>query len=174
MSKVLIVAFATSLLLVGGGCASTSKTADTGKNNTAIGPSNVGPDAAAPVVVPADNASAPATAPRSAVIAIKAVGNWPQAGTATLTDMPGNNTKIDIALAGKSNDKSLPTAIYVGTCATQNAQVQYALSPVVNGRSTTTLNVNIGALLDKSPQAIKIKRDQTDATLPYAACGELK
>jgi len=170
--QTLLATLAISLLFVGAGCA--PKTANTdAQNGAAIGPSGEGPGVPAPVA-PAPAAGGAAVTPRSSTITLKATGSSGQSGTAVLTDIAGNNTRIDITLTGKDTDKSQTAAIFAGTCATQSAQVQYPLSPVVNGKSTTTLNVNIGALIDKVPQAIKIKQDAVDANAPYAACGELR
>jgi len=119
---------------------------------------------------------APGTAaPRTATITLKGIkGGDVQYGSVTLTDLPGNSTRVDITLSGDRSSSTQPAAIYAGTCATQQAEVQYPLNPVVNGRSSTTLAVNIGAILDKAPQALKVREDGTTPDLPFAACGDLK
>jgi hypothetical protein len=166
-----IAAAALSLLAVGAGCAATPATT----------PSASQPPTAviAPVTPPAGTppTAAPTPAPaaaRKVTVQLKAVGDWKQSGTATLTDLPGNETRIDISLAGPNPDVAQPAAIYSGNCTVAQAEVQYALAPVVNGKSSTVLDVNLTAIIDKAAQALKVKRDPVDGKLPYAVCGELK
>lgn len=171
-----------SLLIVGAGCfGSTAPTAGTPTGPSAGVTGTVTPPAGAP---PAGAPGTPPPAPvagdpnapvaRRVTISLKAVGDSKQSGTATLSDLPGNETRIDIVLTGPNPDVAQPAAIYAGNCTVAEAEVQYALAPVVNGRSSTVLDVNLTSLIDKVAQAIKVKRDPTDAKLPYAVCGELK
>jgi hypothetical protein len=167
-------ALLTATALVGAGCMSPA-TSDTpapqpsaAVNAPMGGPSGANTNAAA-------QAPTPATPPRTATIALRNVrGGTAQYGSVTLTDLPGNSTRIDIALAGDKSKSAQPAAIYAGTCTAQQAEVQYPLNPVVNGKSSTTLAVNIGAILDKAPQALKVREDGTTPNLPFAACAELK
>lgn len=161
-----------SLLVVGAGCAATpaSPTPSARQPPTAV-IAPVEPPAGAPP------ASAPTPAPATArkiTVKLKAVGDWKQSGTATLTDLPGNETRIDISLAGPNPDVAQPAAIYSGNCTVAQAEIQYSLAPVVNGKSSTVLDVNLTAIIDKAAQALKVKRDPVDAKLPYAVCGELR
>ncbi len=166
---------ALSLLVVGAGCATKtvapSNVAPAESPNAVIAP--VEPPAGAPPTS-APAAPAPAPAARKVTVKLRAVGDWKQSGTATLTDLPGNETRIDIALAGPNPDVSQPAAIYSGNCAAAQAEVQYPLAPVVNGKSSTVLDVNLTAIIDKAEQALKVKRDPVDGKLPYAVCGELR
>lgn len=166
------VAVALSLLAVGAGCtAPANPITTTSQPATAVIAPVEPPAGAPPATAPTP---APAPSPRKATVSLKAIGDWKQSGTVTLTDLPGNQTKIDISLGGTAPKVTQPAAIYAGTCATQSAEVQYPLNPVVNGKSSTTLDVNITAILDKTAQALKVRRDPVDGKLPYAVCGELK
>lgn len=164
---------ALSLLTVGAGCAATpTPTPSASQPPTAV-IAPVEPPAGAPPAT-APSASPTPAAARKVTVQLKAVGDWKQSGTATLTDLPGNETRIDISLAGPNPDVAQPAAIYSGNCTVAQAEVQYALAPVVNGKSSTVLDVNLTAIIDKAAQALKVKRDPVDAKLPYAVCGELK
>ncbi|MEY4723522.1 MAG: hypothetical protein RLZZ324_1035 [Candidatus Parcubacteria bacterium] len=97
-----------------------------------------------------------------------------QRGTVTLTDLGGNKTRVTISLTAASKNATQPANIHAGTCKDQAKEPQYALQPVVNGRSVTDLDVSIGALTDKSPQSVRVRTDAVTPNLPYAVCGELK
>ncbi len=161
-----------SLVLVGAGCKA-PKSGETSAGPSAgvtAPPSGPGAGMPYPTTTPT-----PAAPPRRVTIPLRDVkGGTSQYGSVTLTDLPGNSTRVDIALAGAKSKSVQPAAIYAGTCATQQAEVQYPLNPVVNGKSSTALAVNIGAILDKAPQALKVREDGATPNLPFAACAELK
>jgi hypothetical protein len=172
-----IAAAALSLLAVGAGCAATPTTTPSVSQPPTAVIAPVEPPASAPPGAAPTPTAAPTPAPaaaRKVTVQLKAVGDWKQSGTATLTDLPGNETRIDISLAGPNPDVAQPAAIYSGNCTVAQAEIQYALAPVVNGKSSTVLDVNLTAIIDKAAQALKVKRDPVDAKLPYAVCGELK
>lgn len=155
-----------ALILIGAGCA---------KPKDAKSPPAV--DAGTPNRPSAEAAGQPGAdgSPRSVIVPLKDVkGGTSQYGRVILTDLPGNSTRINIFLDGARSKAVQPAAIYAGTCATQQSEPQYQLNPVVNGRSSTTLAVNLSAIIDKSPQALKVREDGTSTNLPFAACAELK
>lgn len=169
-----------ALLLVGAGCfgkpAAPSATAP-----SAVGPAGTGPDAAAPAPQPSGTApsgtNAPAPAPRTSVtISLRSVSDDKEWGSATLTGM-GNQTVVSLTLVNAPRNEAQSAAIYKGSCAELktdvSAEPQYPLAPVVKGKSTTTLNVNLSSLLDKTPQSIRVKMDSIDGSEPLAACGNL-
>jgi hypothetical protein len=89
-------------------------------------------------------------------------------GTVTLTPM-GDKTKVDVKLAGDTSKDAHPAHIHDGTCAKFDAATKYPLTNVVNGSSTTTLDVPIADLLD---EAYVVNVHQSDAQITqYIACG---
>ena len=64
-----------------------------------------------------------------------------------------------------------PVNIYAGNCATSGVAM-YALSPVVGGRSSTTLSVSTKVFLLGLPLSVGVSKSVDDAT--FVACGEIK
>ena len=64
-----------------------------------------------------------------------------------------------------------PAHIHKGTCAKLDATPAYPLNNVVNGRSTTTVNVALSALL-KGHYAINMHRSAKQLKT-YVACGDI-
>lgn len=116
----------------------------------------------------------PAASPRTAIVTMNSTSDAKQSGTATLTDLGGNKTQIVIVLSNLNKDDTQPANIHAGTCKDSAKEPQYQLNPVVKGRSVTVLNVNMGALIDKSAQSIRVRTDAVTPNAPYAACGELR
>ena len=92
-------------------------------------------------------------------------------GTATLTDLENGQTRVDIVVTGFQGGTPSPAHIHLGTCATLNPAVLYPLTNVVDGKSTTVVNVATAALLAQ-PQAINIHKSAQEATV-YVACGTI-
>jgi hypothetical protein len=135
----------------------------------AVGGEYLSPTEAEGSAIPSDDETMPP--PRQATISVMDGPN--RVGAVTLTDLGKNRTRIVVTLSNPDRDKALPTAIYGGSCTEFSREVQYPLNPTTKGRSDTTLTVNIGALLDKAPQSIRIKTDAVDAAAPYAGCANL-
>ncbi len=92
-------------------------------------------------------------------------------GTATLTDLPNGQTRVEIAVTGFQGGTPSPAHIHMGTCATLNPAVLYPLTDVVSGTSTTVVNVTTAALLAQ-PHAINIHKSAQEATV-YVGCGTI-
>ncbi len=103
-------------------------------------------------------------------IQLKAQNNSGQVGTAVLTDMGNNQTKIVV-------DTSNPTAatqpihIHEGTCTNLTPSVKIPLTTTNNGKSETTVNASISTLL-ASPHAINVHKSAQEASV-YVSCGEI-
>ena len=92
-------------------------------------------------------------------------------GSATLTDLPNGQTRVDIAVTGFQGGTPSPAHIHLGTCATLNPAILYPLTDVVGGKSTTVVNVTTAALLAQ-PHAINLHKSAQEATV-YVACGTI-
>ena len=91
-------------------------------------------------------------------------------GTATLTAQ-GNQTQVVINVTGEAAGASMPDHIHTGTCATLGG-VKYPLANVVNGTSTTTVNVSL-ATLESATYAINLHKSAQEINV-YTACGDIK
>jgi hypothetical protein len=104
-------------------------------------------------------------------IQLKAQNGSGQAGTATLTDMGNNTTKVVVELTNSPAGPQ-PLHIHDGTCANLTATPKYPLTSLANGKSETTLtNVSLSALL-AAPFAINAHKSTTEAAV-YVSCGEI-
>jgi hypothetical protein len=92
-----------------------------------------------------------------------------EAGTATLTAQ-GSKTRVVILMASYPASAQ-PAHIHKGTCARLDATPAYPLNSAVNGRSTTTVDIALSALL-KGHYAINMHRSAKQLKT-YVACGDI-
>lgn len=98
--------------------------------------------------------------------------NSGQSGTATLSEQNGK-VVVRLQLSGGNFTEPQPAHIHLGSCPNPGT-VLYPLSTVVNGTSTTTLNVSMDQLLAKGDAlAINVHKSAADIQT-YTACGNLK
>ena len=110
---------------------------------------------------------ASAAAPEQFQIVLGEMGRSAQHGVATL-QAEGAKTRVTIKLSGGPADPQ-PTHFHTGTCEKYGPRPLYMLQSIVNGESTTTLDVPIDRLV-KGDLVINVHRSLTDiATL--TACG---
>jgi hypothetical protein len=104
------------------------------------------------------------------VYALSSQNGSGEIGTVVLTPM-GATTKVDVALVGGAAGVAQPDHIHVGTCAKLDPKPTYALAPVVNGVSTTVVNVPLSTLT-ATPFAVNVHKSAADIGT-YVACGNL-
>jgi len=94
-----------------------------------------------------------------------------ESGTATLTKAGENQTKVVLELKGAPAGVSQPVHIHKGTCANLDPKPAYPLSPVVNGKSETTVNVSLDSL-EKGGYSINGHKSAQEAKT-YVFCGPI-
>jgi hypothetical protein len=100
-------------------------------------------------------------------------GNLGQDGTAVLTEMKDGKVNVVLNMKGGTFTQSQPAHIHVGSCPNPGA-VKYPLTNVINGKSETTLNVNMDTLLKSSDKlAVNVHKSGAEPQI-YTACGNLK
>ena len=92
-----------------------------------------------------------------------------ETGTVTLTPQ-GDKTLVVIKLTG-APATAQPAHIHMGTCAKLDPKPTYPLTSVVDGMSTTTVDVNFMKLM-ASPFAVNVHKSPTEIAT-YVACGDL-
>ena len=92
------------------------------------------------------------------------------AGTATLTDIGGGRTRVEIRVSGAGAGPE-PAHIHEGSCAQLNPTPQFPLTNVANGTSTTEIASTI-AQVTSSPHAIHLHKSPDELTV-YVACANL-
>jgi hypothetical protein len=91
-------------------------------------------------------------------------------GTVTLTAV-GDKTRVEVALANAPTDVPQPAHIHEGTCAKLDPKPKYPLSTVVDGTSTTMVDVPMSQLV-AGGFAVNVHKS-TKEIPTYIACGEL-
>ena len=103
-------------------------------------------------------------------VQLKVQNNSGQAGTATLTDLGNNTTRVVVESTGAPAGPQ-PIHIHEGTCANLTPQPKFPLTNMVNGRSETTVNAALTTIL-AAPHSINIHKSQQEAAV-YVSCGEI-
>lgn len=93
-----------------------------------------------------------------------------ESGTATLTPA-GDSTKVVLNVTG-APAAAQPTHIHKGTCANLDPKPSFPLSPVVNGKSETTVKASMKDLTSGG-YAINGHKSAQDLKT-YVFCGEIK
>ena len=91
-----------------------------------------------------------------------------ETGTATITSQ-GGKTQVVLELKGAPAEAQ-PAHIHDGSCAALDPKPRVPLSNVVNGKSTTTLDM---PMADVVKGAINVHKSTSDLKT-YVACGDLK
>jgi hypothetical protein len=97
--------------------------------------------------------------------------NSGESGTATLTKAGDNQTKVVLDVKGGPSGVSQPVHIHKGTCDKLDAKPSYPLSPVVNGKSETTVNASLESL-EKGGFAINGHKSAQEVST-YVFCGPI-
>jgi hypothetical protein len=105
-------------------------------------------------------------------VTLAAQSNSGQTGTATLTAV-GNQTQVVLNLSPGPAGAGVaqPAHVHEGTCANVGA-VEYTLSNVVDGRSTTMVNALISDVATGT-HVINVHRSAAEASV-YTACGNIQ
>lgn len=103
------------------------------------------------------------------VINLSAQNDSGLSGTATLTDIGGGKTRVELSVTGPEGD--YPAHIHMGTCANLNPAPQYPLTNVRNGQSTTEVDASL-ASIEQSPHAINLHKSAQEIAT-YVACGDI-
>ena len=92
-------------------------------------------------------------------------------GTATLTDIGGGRTRVDIRVSvGPGGSASMPNHIHTGRCPGV-AAVTYPLNAVTNGVGTTEVSAPLADLLSGT-YAINLHRSAAEASV-WVSCGNV-
>lgn len=91
-------------------------------------------------------------------------------GTVTLTAL-GQKTRVILALANAPTDIPQPAHIHSGTCAKLDPKPKFPLTVVLDGSSTTVIDMPLAKLVDGG-FAINVHKSTTEIA-SYVACGDL-
>ena len=122
------------------------------------------PDDAIPV-------SEESNAPNQSAVTLSQQNESGETGAATLVEENGQ-VVVTLSMLGFPQDTPQPAHIHVGVCPDVGA-VMYPLTNVVNGESTTTLEVTLAQLESELPLGINVHKSAAEASV-YTACGDLQ
>lgn len=94
-----------------------------------------------------------------------------ETGTATLTPMGDDKTKVEISLKGGPKGTPQPAHIHEGTCAKLDPKPKWGLESVVDGKSTTEVPVGIAEIM-QGAHAINVHKSGEDLKT-YVSCGNI-
>lgn len=96
-----------------------------------------------------------------------------QTGTVEITATDDGKAIINLTMDGTPSSVPQPAHIHLGQCPTPGA-VKYPLTNVVNGKSTTTLDVDLDTLwADATNLAINVHKSSQELNV-YTSCGNLE
>jgi hypothetical protein len=121
------------------------------------------------VTVFAFAAVASAASAQETKVKLEPQNNSNESGTATLTPA-GDSTKVVLEVTGAEGTQ--PTHIHKGTCAQLDPKPAFPLSPVVNGKSETTVKASAKDLTSGG-YAINGHKSAQDLKT-YVFCGDIK
>ena len=113
----------------------------------------------------------PTPTPSAATVALSALNQSGENGTATLQEVNGK-VVVTLNATGELAGASEPAHIHTGSCPNPGA-VKYPLTNVVNGTSVTTLDVTLAQLKAMEPLAINVHKSVSQINW-YVSCGDLK
>jgi hypothetical protein len=122
------------------------------------------------LAAPAGQAGTP-TVVSPLTITLNQQNNSGESGTAVLTDLGNGQTKVDVTITGEPEGLSQPEHIHKGTCDNLDVNPAYALQPLVNGKSTTVVQVSLSDLL-VTPYAINGHKSAQEIST-YVFCGSI-
>lgn len=91
-------------------------------------------------------------------------------GTATLTDLGGGKSRVEIKASG-AGSVPRPAHIHEGSCAQLNPTPAFSLANVTDGASSTEINASLQQLTS-SPHAVHMHKSPDELTV-YVACADV-
>jgi hypothetical protein len=111
-----------------------------------------------------------ATSEGQTQIALTAQNDSGQDGTAVLAEIDDSTTRVEITVAN-SSDEPQPAHIHRGSCHDLDPQPEHPLSNVVDGKSTSEVDVSLEDLVGQG-FAINVHKSEAEAQT-YVACGDI-
>jgi hypothetical protein len=111
-------------------------------------------------------------AAKSVNVRMAAQNKSKETGTAKLTAMGADKTKVEISLKGGPKGTPQPAHIHEGTCAKLDPKPKWGLENVVDGKSTTEVPVGL-AEIQKGTYAVNVHKSGEDIKT-YVSCGNIR
>jgi hypothetical protein len=114
--------------------------------------------------------SLPAASSAGTIVQLDEENSSGESGPVTLSEIDGK-VRVSVSLAGAPLGVSQPIHIHLGSCP-DVGNIKYTLTPVVNGKSETNLNVSLAQLKKLLPLAINVHKSVQQVGV-YVACGNI-
>jgi hypothetical protein len=111
-----------------------------------------------------------ATSEGETQVALTAQNDSGQEGTAVLAEIDDSTTRVEITVANSGGEPQ-PAHIHRGSCHHLDPQPEYPLSNVVDGKSTSEVDVSLEEL-QNGEFAINVHKSEAEAQT-YVACGDI-
>ena len=108
---------------------------------------------------------------RSLTLALLAQNGSGERGTAVVSQHNGG-TRVVVNLTGAPQSVAQPAHLHSGTCESLRG-VQYSLLNLVNGVSTTDLDVSVDEVISSLPLAVNVHKSAEEIAI-YVACGNVE
>jgi hypothetical protein len=105
-------------------------------------------------------------------VRLAALSKSGETGTARLTALDADKTRVEISLKGGPKGTPQPAHIHEGTCKNLNPQPKWGLENVLDGKSTTEVPVGLDKLT-VGGFAINVHKSTQDIKT-YVACGNIR
>src|SRR5438105_5642432 len=89
-------------------------------------------------------------------------------GSSQITDQGDGTTKVELIMTNEPEGAEQPASIHAGTCTNLDADVAFALDPVKDLKSTSTIKTSLSTLLS-SKYALVVAKSASDNTV--VSCG---
>jgi hypothetical protein len=104
-------------------------------------------------------------------VKLGALNSSGESGTATLSDVGGNKTKVVIAVTGQPANVPQPVHVHKGTCAQIDPAPAYGLTTLTDGKSETVIDQPLSSL-QRERFAINGHKSAQEANT-YVFCGDI-
>lgn len=111
-------------------------------------------------------------AAKSVTVRMAAQNKSKESGSARLTAVGADKTKVEIRLKGGPKGTPQPAHIHEGTCAKLDPKPKWGLENVVDGKSTTEVPVGL-AEIQKGSYAVNVHKSGEDIKA-YFSCGNIR
>ena len=99
------------------------------------------------------------------------LNNSGESGTATLSDVGGNKTKVVITVTGQPANVPQPVHVHIGSCAQLDPAPAYGLTTLTDGKSETVIDQPLSSL-QQGRFAINGHKSAQEAST-YVFCGNI-
>lgn len=104
-------------------------------------------------------------------VRLEELNNSSEKGTAVIKQTDDNKTEVFISILGAPKNIKQPAHIHLGTCS-NHGNIKYPLNDLLNGKSSTTLNVSLDEIMSQDPLSINVHKSLKEPDT-MVSCGDI-